>query len=188
MRLSLLSVQRFASALSVLVLTFVLTPRCSGQASDTPSLGDLARKQRHKVQDTKNSSAKAKKVVTDEDMPAHEESSHEEETPLDGPHREAEVSRSTTDVLKTGEQWKASIAQQKAAVADLKGRVDKLNASIHFVTANAYRNGVEYNKVQAHKQQEVERLQGELDVQKKSLEQMQEMARRAGYGSALWDP
>jgi len=56
------------------------------------------------------------------------------------------------------------------------------------VEANAYRNGVEYNKLQAHKQQEVERLQGQLDEQKRDLEQMQEKARKAGYGSAVWDP
>jgi len=188
MRLFLLYVQHLARPVALVALILVLSFRCSGQASDTPSLGDLARKQRHKVQDTKNSSTKAKKVVTDEDMPAHEESSHEDAAPLDGPHSETEVSRSTSDVLKTGDQWKASIAEQKAAVADLKSRVDKLNESIHFVTANAYRNGVEYNKVQAHKQQEVDRLQGELEEQKKGLEHMQETARRAGYGSAVWDP
>ncbi|MGC2197630.1 MAG: hypothetical protein WA628_23360 [Terriglobales bacterium] len=44
--------------------------------------------------------------------------------------------------------------------------------SIHFVEANACRNGVEYNKIQAQEQQEVQRLQGQLDEQKKNLEQI----------------
>jgi hypothetical protein len=142
------------------------------------------------VQDIKNPPAKAKRVVTDEDLPAHAEgtTASKDVPPIDGPHSDMPVSLSTTDVLKTGEQWKSSIALQKASVADLKSRIDKLNASIHFVSANAYRNGADYNKYQAQKQQEVEHLQGELEEQKKSLDQMQETARRAGYGSAVWDP
>jgi hypothetical protein len=55
--------------------------------------------------------------------------------------------------------------------------------SKHLKTQRAQRNAAEDAE-----QQEVERLQGELEVQKKSLEQMQETARRAGYGSAVWDP
>jgi predicted RNase H-like nuclease (RuvC/YqgF family) len=168
-------------------MSVILIPsfRCSGQASDSPSLGDVARKQRHKAKDTKNPASRAKKVVTDEDMPAHAEGASDNGPPLDGPHSEMAVSTSSTDVLRTGEQWKRSIAQQKSAVADLKSRIDKLNASIRFVSAGAYRNGVEYNKSQAHKQQEVDRMQTEMDEQKKSLEQVQETARRAEYGSRL---
>jgi len=64
-----------------------------------------------------------------EDMPAHAEGASDDGPPLDGPHSEMAVSPSTTDVLQTGEQWKRSIAQQKSAVADLKNRIDKLNAS-----------------------------------------------------------
>lgn len=179
-----------ARPIALAILILVLPFRCAGQTSASPSLGDVARKQRRKEHDTKNPPAKAKKVVTDEDIPARADASasNEDAGSLDGPHSEAAVPASTTDVLKTGEQWKASIGQQKVAVADLKSRIDKLNASIRFVSANAYRNGVEYNKYQAQKQQEAERLQNELDGQKKSLEQMQETARRAGYGSAVWDP
>jgi predicted RNase H-like nuclease (RuvC/YqgF family) len=172
-------------ALTALILAF--PHHCSGQTSDKPSLGDVARKQSDKQHNVKNPPAKAKKVVTEEDIPSHPEgSASEEEVPA--PHSEKPATQSANDVLKTGDQWKASIAQQKAAVADLKSRIDKLNASILFVSANAYTNGVEYNKMQARRQQEAQRLQGELDEQKKNLEQMQETARRAGYGSAVWDP
>jgi predicted RNase H-like nuclease (RuvC/YqgF family) len=175
-------------ALAVLILVFPF--RYPGQSSDTPSLGDVARKQRDKQHDTKKPPVKATKVVTEEDIPAHPEgsASGEELPPRDGPRSEKSATPSANDVWKTGDQMKSSIAQQKAAVADLKSRIDKLNASIRFVSASAYANGVEYNKMQARRQQEAQRLQGELDEQKKSLEQMQETARRAGYGSAVWDP
>jgi TolA-binding protein len=162
------------------------------QSSDAPSLGDLARKQRQKQQEPKGAAAKPKKVVTDEDMPAHPEaaadSSSGEMTHNYGPHDEMSVQPSAGEVVKSGEGWKAAITQQKAVVADLKSQIDKLNGSIHFVEANAYRNGVEYNKAQAQKQQEVQRLQGQLDEQTKSLEQMQESARKGGFGSSVWDP
>lgn len=173
-------------------MLLALTAVSSSQSSDAPSLGDLARKQRQKQQQAKGTSAKPKKVVTDEDMPEPSETSADSSSAdaprSDGPHGEISVQPSAGDVLKTGDQWKTAIARQKGTIADLKTRIDKLSSSIRFVTANAYRNGVEYNKYQAQKEQEVQRLQGELDGQKRDLEQMQESARKAGYGSAVWDP
>jgi uncharacterized protein YukE len=187
MRLSTVIVRRVVRGLgliAVLIAVFVLSTDSLGQTSDT-SLGDLARKQRQK-QLGKNPTAKPKKVVTDEDMPAH--APDEDVAHSDNPQGEMPAKRSATDVLQTGDQFKSAITRQKAAITDLKSRIDKLNSSIHFVEANAYRNGVEYNKVQAQKQQEVERLQGQLNEQQRGLEQMQETARKAGYGSAVWDP
>ena len=188
MRPSAVFVRRVMRCLRVLavVAVFALSMKSLGQSSDTPTLGDVARKQREKQEKNKASTAKPKKVVTDEDMPAH--GANEDVPPSDGPHEEMSVERSATDVLQSGDQFKSAIARQKGIVADLKARIDKVNGSIHFVEANAYRNGVEYNKLQAQKQQEAGRLQGQLDEQKRDLEQMQEKARKAGYGSAVWDP
>jgi hypothetical protein len=184
----------------VVAVTVFLASASLGQSScNPPSLGDLARKQRESKQKdakdakdapakAKDAPAKAKKVVTDEDMPEHAPDSDEAVAGPDGPHDEASVPKSADDVVRTGDQWKAAIAQRKAVLADLKDRIDKLNGSIHFVEANAYRNGVEYNKKQAQKQQDVERMQAQYDDQKRDLEQMQENARKAGYGSAVLDP
>jgi len=184
----------------VVAVTVFLASASLGQSScNPPSLGDLARKQRESKQKdakdakdapakAKDAPAKAKKVVTDEDMPEHAPDSDEAVAGQDGPHDEASVPKSADDVVRTGDQWKAAIAQRKAALADLKNRMDKLNGSIHFVEANAYRNGVEYNKKQEQKQQDVERMQAQYDDQRRDLEQMQENARKAGYGSAVWDP
>lgn len=184
----------------VVTVTVFLASASLGQSScNPPSLGDLARKQRESKQKdakdakdapakAKDAPAKAKKVVTDEDMPEHAPDSDEAVAGPDGPHDEASVPKSADDVVRTGDQWKAAIAQRKAVLADLKDRIDKLNGSIHFVEANAYRNGVEYNKKQAQKQQDVERMQAQYDDQKRDLEQMQENARKAGFGSAVWDP
>jgi predicted RNase H-like nuclease (RuvC/YqgF family) len=159
-------------------------------SSDSPSLGDLARKQRQKQQQSKEA-AKPKKIVTNEDIPEHPDTSSDwpassSPSASEGAHDES--SPPAGAVLQAGDQLKATILRQKTAVADLKSQIDKVQDSIHFVEANAYRNGVEYNKLQAQKQQEVQRLQSQLEEQKKNLEQMQETARKAGFGSAIWDP
>jgi predicted RNase H-like nuclease (RuvC/YqgF family) len=167
-----------------------LTITASGQSSsDSPSFGDLARKQRQKQQQTKETT-KPKKVVTNEDIPEHPDASSDppssSATSSQGAHDDSSAPAGA--VLQAGDQLKAAILRQKTAVADLKAQIDKVQDSIHFVEANAYRNGVEYNKLQAQKQQEVQRLHGQLEEQKKNLEQMQETARKAGFGSAVWDP
>lgn len=179
--------------LLLITITIFLASASFAQSRCTPpSLGDLARKQRQDKQkdakDAKDAAAKAKKVVTDEDMPEHAPNSDADLPAPDGPHGESSVPKSADDVVHTGDQYKAEIAQRKAALADLKNRIDKLNSSVHFVEANAYRNGAEYNKKQAQKQQDVERMQTQYDEQKRDLEQAQENARKAGYGSAVWDP
>jgi len=156
-------------------------------ASSAPSLGDLVRKQKQKQQQEKDKGVKPKKVVTDEDMPEHPEESSTDATSDEIPHADPDVTPASA-VAHTGEQWKAAISQRKSAIADLKARIEKVQSSIHFVEANAYRNGVQYNKGQAHKQEEVERAQNQLVEMQKNLEKMQEDARRAGYGSAVWDP
>ncbi|HMK20883.1 MAG TPA: hypothetical protein VK466_01030 [Terriglobales bacterium] len=192
MRLSTISVHpeiRMPWLPATIIAACLLSSTVWAQSSDQPSLGDLARKQREKQQQSKNSPAKPKKVVTDEDLPAHATSDSEDEAPpRDGPHEEMSIQRSAADVLQNGDQMKTAIVRQKAVIADLENRIDKLNSSIHFVEANAYHNGAEYNKYQARKQQEVERLQGQISQQQRDLEQMQETARKAGYGSAVWDP
>jgi len=175
---------RWPLTLTAILLAFTLV--VSAQSSDSPSLGDLARKQRQKQQ---SKTAKPKKVVTNEEIPESPEAASSTDTaPTDGPHQEISAQPSASQVFQNGDAWKSAIAQRKAALANLKSQIDKLNSSIHFVEANAYRNGVEYNKRQAQKQQEVERLRGQYDEQKRDLEQMQENARKAGYGSAVWDP
>jgi hypothetical protein len=88
----------------------------------------------------------------------------------------------------SAERWKALIQAQKNAVSSLQEQIDKLHSSIHFVEANLYVNGPQYNKRQAQKQQEVERAQAQLEEQKKRLEDMQESARKQGYGSSVYDP
>src|SRR5689334_4175377 len=119
------------------------------------SLGDVAREQRQRQQDKDPHTAT--KVITDEDIPDRDDDSDDFSNPT-GNRRHANI-RPASSVIKTGEQFKAAILARKHAIAALQIQVDKLNASIHFVEANLYRNGIQYNQRQAQKQEDVLRLQ-----------------------------
>ena len=86
------------------------------------------------------------------------------------------------------EQWKSQIQSQKNQIASLQTQIDQLNESIHFAPANCVENCVSWNERQKEKQQQVERMQAQLEEQKKRLDEMQESARKQGYGSSVYDP
>ncbi len=156
-----------------------------------PSLGDVARQER-KRQASKPANT-ASKVVTDEDMPSHPEA--EDLTAQPGSDEEdaatGQANGSSTSEPRAGhtaQEWKAQILAQKRAVAVQQQQVDRMRASIHFVEANRYWNGAQYNERQRRRQIQVEQMQKQLEQQKKRLEDMQEAARRAGFGNSVYDP
>lgn len=153
---------------------------CFGQ-----SLGDVAREQRQKEK-AKPDQAKPK-VVTNEDLPDHPDSSGDSAQPSSTAATPTAPSDSASKEER-GKQWQQAIQQQKQAVAEFQRQLDQLNASIHYVEANRYSNGVEYNQYQARKQEEAQRMQKQLDEQKDKLSTMQESARSEGFGTAIYDP
>ncbi len=155
---------------------------CQSQAQ---SLGDVARQQRQKQQ-AKDSNA-THKVVTNDEIPESPDASANSSDDAEGTS-ESSAPATSTSGKKTAEQWKAKIQARKARIAAIQSQVDKLNDSVHFVEANRYTNGVQYNQYQLKKQQEAQRLQKQLDGEKKQLEDAQESARKAGFGTAVYDP
>jgi len=150
------------------------------------SLGDVAREQRQKQQSKDNKPTP--KVITNEDIPSHDTLANSSTDTRDSAHRSHEGQPSADGYKKPAEQWKAEIQGQKNAIASTQRQMDALNASVHYVEANRYWNGVQHNQRQLQKQEEVQRMQTQLDEQKKRLEEMQEGARRDGYGNAVYDP
>jgi DNA repair exonuclease SbcCD ATPase subunit len=173
---------QFASAIFLLAAV--------SYSQDSQSLGDVARQSRQQktqVNRAPGKAVQARKVVTNDEIPEQPAStadgsganqSHE----LASPHTSSEPGK------LSAERWKALIQEQKNGVSSLQNQIDKLNSSIHFVEANLYVQGPQHNKRQAQKQQEVERAQAQLEEQKKRLEDMQESARKQGYGSSVYDP
>jgi predicted RNase H-like nuclease (RuvC/YqgF family) len=144
------------------------------------SLGDVAREQRQKQQ----SKAAPAKVLTNEDIPEQPGSADNSGT---GQHPGA-LPASSYNAKKTADQWKAEISRQKSSVASLQNQIEHLNSSIHFTGPNCVRNCVQHNQQQLDKEDQVKHLQGQLDEQKKRLEDLQEGARQDGYGGSVSDP
>jgi len=157
-------------------------------AQDAPSLGDLARQQRQQKEQSKTASgkdAKPSKVITNEEIHEHAAgasavvASSGEATPLPA---------SADGAKQPADQWKSQILAQKNQIATLQSQIDELNESIHFAPANCVENCVAWNEQQKEKQEQVERMQAQLEDQKKHLDEMQESARKQGYGSSVYDP
>jgi len=151
-------------------------------ASSAQSLGDVARQNREK-QKAKTTTA-TKKIVTNEDLSASPAAN------ADSPKEEGKKAAApvASAGMRSAAQWKAQILAQKNAVASLQAQIDAVNKSIYFVEANAYYNGVQYNEYQVKKQKQVAQMQQQLEEQEKRLAEMQEAARQAGMGNAIYDP
>ena len=160
------------------LITLAAVVACTAQ-----SLPEAARQQRQK-QEASPAQA-AKKVITNDDIPSSSddaEQSQDEDTqkPTDPPHH--------PKTGKSAEQWKKQILAQENVVDSLQHEITRLSASVHFVEVNRYSNGVQYNQYQAKKQEEVVRLQRQLDGEKKKLGDMQEACRKAGFGNSVYEP
>jgi len=158
----------------------------TGNSQDAPSLGDLARQQRQQREQSKAvpaKDAKASKVITNEEIPEHSESAWVRKVSA-----QESGSASYNGPKIPAEQWKSQIVAQKNQVATLQNQIDELNESTRFAPPNCVANCVGWNERQREKQQRAERMQAQLEDQKKRLDDMQESARKQGYGSSVYDP
>jgi hypothetical protein len=149
-------------------------------AQAEPSLGDVARQQRQREKEAHRPA----KVITNDEIPSQPPSAEESSSAADQSSKDNTAERRE----ETGNRWKHLIQEQKSAIASNQKRLEEFKASIHFVEANRYSNGVRYNEAQLQRQKEAERAEKQLDEQKKKLADMQEAARRQGFGSAVYDP
>lgn len=161
-------------------------PAC---AQDSPSLGDLARQQRQQREQSKTApgkDAKANKVITNEEIPEHTGTAP---APAVGGHdHPTSMPTPSNGPKQSDEHWKSQILAQKNQIAALQRQVDEISESIRFAPANCVANCVGWNERQREKQQRVERMQAQLQEEKRRLEEMQDAARKQGYGSSVYDP
>ncbi len=83
---------------------------------------------------------------------------------------------------------RSQIQDQKSAISALQAQITELNDSIHFAGANCVANCVQWNESQQQKQRQVEDMRSELENAKQALDQMQDYARKMGFGSSVYDP
>ena len=158
-------------------------------AQDPPSLGDLARQQKlekNRSKTAQSKDAKASKVITNEELPGH--AMPPQVLAASGEERGDSMPGSSNEPKQPAEHWKSQIQAQKSQIASLQKQIDEINESIRFAPANCVGRCVQWNERQQEKQQQVERMQAQLDEQKKRLEELQESARKQGYGSSVYDP
>ncbi len=159
-------------------------------SQDSPSLGDLARQQRQRREKSKTApgkDAKAAKVITNEEIHAQAGAA----PAAVGEEHTASASTSTassSEVKPSAETWTSQIQGQKSQIASLQRQIDEINESIHFAPGNCVENCAQWNERQQEKQRQVEGMQAQLEEQRKRLVEMQDSARKQGYGSSVYDP
>jgi hypothetical protein len=113
------------------------------------------------------------------------ENAKEDEKDERAPNRD---SRSRAPNSQSAEYWKAQILIQKRSVSAQQEQVNQFRESIHFVEANRYVNGAQYNEQQRRRQIQLDQMEKQLEHQKKRLADMQESACKAGFGNSVYDP
>ena len=176
-------------------------------AAPAPSLGEIARQLKLKKQQ-KEAQLKPKETAN-QDTPASEAATvapHKTAhlvTNDDAPERASVTPVSThpassdTADSKAGngddhqakaESWKSQIRAQKDAIAALEQDIKSVGDSIHYAGGNCIANCTQWNERQQQKQQDVDTMKTQLEEGKKQLEEMQEKARKEGFGSSVYDP
>jgi hypothetical protein len=141
---------------------------------------------------TKDTSAKdpqlhrASHVITNDELPQHAVAG------VKAPASPTDQGKPAPDPAFGGkmsaDEVRSQIQDQKSAISALQAQITELNESIHFTGGDCVANCVQWNENQRSKQRQVEDMRSQLDNAKQALEQMQDYARKMGFGSSVYDP
>lgn len=161
------------------------------QAKDTPAQSnnkDASSKAASGLDASANDSQppKAPHVITNDEIPEHVGPTGTARGPQTYSTHDDSPNSSNRDAR--AEQWKSQIQAQKIAIASLQGEITSLSESVRYAGANCVANCVQWNERQKEKQDRVEVMKHQLEDQQKHLEDLQESARKQGFGSSVYDP
>ena len=163
------------------------------------SLGEIARQQQQKKNlqpDSAKTAATAKKVYTNEDMPKSSSPSLSSSPSASTSDKSKAKKPATSALQRPGDEEKISadelkekIQEQKDAIVALQQEIEKLQSTVNYVqnNRNIYTNAPEYNDYQKQKQQAIAQMKAEVEERKSTLKDLQEQARQAGLGNAVYD-
>jgi len=180
---------------------------CS-HAQDDQSLGDLARQVRAQKQQkgsqakeasvsqpgTKASSqAKTPHVLNSDDgsdstVPKSANLNHSDSGKTGSADAKSSDAPDPSQREAEAENWKSQIQEQKSAIAQLQQQIEQLSSSIHYAGANCVSNCEKWNEHQQQKQEQVDTMKSQLQELQHHLEEMQESARKQGFGSSVYEP
>jgi len=128
---------------------------------------------------------KGKRVITNDEIPEHIGPARTlPKTQASGATDEPDESTGAA----SAEYWKGQILAAKNSITSLQGQIASLTDSIQYAGANCVSNCVQWNERQQQKQQQVETMKQQLDQAQKQLEDLQDTARKQGFGSSVYDP
>jgi hypothetical protein len=159
----------------ILIVALFCVAACFGQ-----SVADAARQERQK--DAAKDSATTPKIITNDELTS---ALPQQSTPAarKSNSKESNPERDKAAFAKNAERTKAAILAQKTKITAMQAEIEKARASIHYVEV-----GVPANPNQLQKQKAADRMQEQLNEETQKLTEMQEAARRAGFGSVVYKP
>ena len=180
-----------------MVVASTLVCASAAHAQDSPSLGDAARQARLQKQrkNAKSNDAPAntngaqpaktpKKVVTNDDIPEHVGSTL---TSAHTPRTPGYMPPSSGPQPAVADQLKSMIQAQKAGIASLQRNIDNLTQSLEH-PETCLNDCAQRDESQRQKAVQLEAMKVQLDQQQKRLEDVQELIRKQGFGTAVYDP
>jgi len=149
------------------------------------SLGGIARQQQQKKQ---SDNSVPKKVLTNDDMPAVSSSAPAGSKPNAAAKGTSTSPSKDSTTTWSAEKFRSEIQKQKDAIAETQKAIDQIKPTINHVqnNRNICTNAPEYNAYQDEKQRMVNQLKGQLAEPQSDLVDLQEKARKAGYGNAVY--
>jgi hypothetical protein len=163
----------------------------NSQSKDGPSNGAAGASAQSPAPKTAGSSAASaskpvKHVITNEELPEHTGLSTTTQPSARMPAENDD--QSSHDEKASAEQWRSQILALKNNIAQMEKSIADLSASIQYAGANCVANCAQWNEHQKQKQDQVDAMKSQLEQQQKALEDMQDAARRQGYGTSVYDP
>ncbi len=170
-------------------VALLLNAAALGQSQTGDSLGDIARAN-HAKQQAQEAAGTTPKVLTNQDLPSAPSALPESSEPMtmvSGVKRSADPFSEQRDnqrlfgEQRAGQQWRARIEDQKARIADLQARMNRVNQSMHAAVGTAqYETPV--NRYHSIQMERLAHMQEMLDLQQRRLSMMQDAARLTGMG------
>ena len=173
----------------VFFVGLLLSAAAIGQSQDGPSLADVARANRAKLQ-VEQSAGATPRMITNQDLPSAPSNipeSSEPMTTVSGVKRSVDsfsdqrLNQRLIADERAGQQWKARIADQEARIADLQARIDRVNQAMRAAIGTAQYD-TPVNRYQSIQMERLAHMQEMLDQQQRRLSMMQDAARLTGMG------
>jgi hypothetical protein len=174
---------------AILFVGLLLSAAAVAQSQAGNSLADIARANRAKQQ-AEEAAGATPKVITNQDLPSAPSNMPEFSEPMttvSGVNKFANTyseQRGNQRLLadeRTGQYWRAPIANQEERIADLRMRIDQLNQSMRAAVGTAQYN-TPANRYQSIQMERLAHMQELLDQQQRRLSMMQDAARLTGMG------